>query len=223
MHKTIPVAAVLFAMTAPVAQAGVLYKCSDSKGAVTIQSDPCPAGTKQIWKRDSTPAAQPTSQQVVGNAIQQQKNAADAHPAPAANVATPQSAPGAPAAMGPPAAATSAVAPPPPPAAPPPIALPPALAPPAAATPAVAPPPPPAAPPPIAPPPASETPTIRLSPPPPPAQPRANPACDSAKRFAAEARDKIWLGLTADQMQRLYGWVMDQCTSSSGDDADSSP
>jgi hypothetical protein len=59
--------------------------------------------------------------------------------------------------------------------------------------------------------PTAEPPVIRLSPPPPPAQPQINVACDSAKRFAAEVNEKIWLGLTVDQTQRLYGWVMDQC------------
>lgn len=31
----------------------VLYKCIDGKGAVSIQSAPCPTGSKQAWKRDA--------------------------------------------------------------------------------------------------------------------------------------------------------------------------
>jgi hypothetical protein len=42
-------------------------------------------------------------------------------------------------------------------------------------------------------------------------QPPANTACDSAKAFASSVQEKIWLGLTQDQTQRLYGWVLDQC------------
>lgn len=31
----------------------VLYKCIDGKGAVSIQSTSCPAGSRQAWKRDT--------------------------------------------------------------------------------------------------------------------------------------------------------------------------
>jgi len=35
--------------------------------------------------------------------------------------------------------------------------------------------------------------------------------CGSAQAFAAEVREKTWLGLTDDQLKRVYGWVSDQC------------
>ena len=44
----------LFA-AAGAAHASDLYKCEDAKGAVTISSEKCPAGTRQVWKFDATP------------------------------------------------------------------------------------------------------------------------------------------------------------------------
>ncbi|MGH8030487.1 MAG: hypothetical protein ACREO3_11195 [Arenimonas sp.] len=35
--------------------------------------------------------------------------------------------------------------------------------------------------------------------------------CDVAKDFAAQVRAKPWLGLDPGQMQRLYGWVAQEC------------
>lgn len=43
-------------LAAPVA-AESLYKCTDKDGAVSILSVPCPAGSTQVWKRDATPEA----------------------------------------------------------------------------------------------------------------------------------------------------------------------
>ena len=44
------------------------------------------------------------------------------------------------------------------------------------------------------------------------ATPTAAPdRCDAAKSFAAQVRDKPWLGIDAAQMQRLYGWVAQEC------------
>ena len=37
--------------------------------------------------------------------------------------------------------------------------------------------------------------------------------CDAAKDFAAQVRAKPWLGLDNAQMQRLYGWVAQECGS----------
>jgi len=36
-------------------------------------------------------------------------------------------------------------------------------------------------------------------------------ACESAMEFSASVRDKQWLALTDDQMQRIYRWVAEQC------------
>jgi hypothetical protein len=67
------------------------------------------------------------------------------------------------------------------------------------------------------PPPAASTPsTIALQwhdePETPAAQPAPNNACDSAKAFASSVREKIWLDLTQDQSQRLYNWVLNECS-----------
>ena len=35
--------------------------------------------------------------------------------------------------------------------------------------------------------------------------------CSMAQAFAASVREKTWIGLTDDQLRRLYGWVADQC------------
>jgi len=36
-------------------------------------------------------------------------------------------------------------------------------------------------------------------------------ACQDAQAFANAAHDKAWLGLSEDQVRRLYGWVAQQC------------
>ena len=35
--------------------------------------------------------------------------------------------------------------------------------------------------------------------------------CQVAQNFATAVREKTWLGLTDDQLKRVYGWVSDQC------------
>jgi hypothetical protein len=35
--------------------------------------------------------------------------------------------------------------------------------------------------------------------------------CAQAQEFAAQVREKEWLGLSEDQVRRLYGWVATQC------------
>jgi len=168
-------------IVAPTVDAGMLYKCSTPKGAITIQSDPCPAGSTEIWKRDSAPAPQPTLQQVVGDTAGTR--------APKGAVApTTINSPPAPMPPRPPGPMHPIAATPPPPAPPPAAFVPPP------STPSTIPlqwhdeP---------------ETPAGQAPPP--------NNACDSAKAFASSVQDKIWLGLTQEQTQRLYGWVMDQC------------
>jgi colicin import membrane protein len=45
---------------------------------------------------------------------------------------------------------------------------------------------------------------------PPPAN-AANDQCDRAKAFAAQVRAMPWLELQPDQVQKVYGWVTQQC------------
>jgi hypothetical protein len=47
--------------------------------------------------------------------------------------------------------------------------------------------------------------------------PAADP-CDDAKSFVAQVRAKPWLQLDDAQMQRLYGWVTQQCAAPKADD-----
>ena len=54
------------------------------------------------------------------------------------------------------------------------------------------------------------------SPPPatPPAIPTPNPdlqACQDAQEFANQVRGRDWLGLSEEQVRRLYAWVAQQC------------
>lgn len=45
--------AIVCCAASPVWADAVLYKCVSDKGAVSITSAPCPAGSKQAWKRDT--------------------------------------------------------------------------------------------------------------------------------------------------------------------------
>jgi len=40
---------------------------------------------------------------------------------------------------------------------------------------------------------------------------KALTACESAQEFSSSVRDKQWLALTDEQMQRIYRWVAEQC------------
>lgn len=42
--------------------------------------------------------------------------------------------------------------------------------------------------------------------------------CQAAQAFAAGVREKTWIGLTDDQMRRIFGWVSDQCRVSTATD-----
>lgn len=41
-------------------------------------------------------------------------------------------------------------------------------------------------------------------------------ACESAMEFSGSVRDKQWLALSDDQMQRIYRWVAEQCKATPG-------
>lgn len=45
------------------ARAESLYKCTGEKGAVSIQSEPCPKGMTQVWKRDTAPDPEPSPEE----------------------------------------------------------------------------------------------------------------------------------------------------------------
>ena len=132
-----------------------LYKCVDAKGVVSIQSNPCPAGSTQTWRRDAqhVPPLTPEQQDIADvrrakdqqrvrelSAIVDRKLRAATAPPPMQSARTAET---------------------------------------------------------------SETP---MDP------------CQSAQAFAGELRDKTWLGLTEEQIRRVYGWVSDQCKLPAADD-----
>lgn len=55
------------AVAAPAA-AESLYKCTDANGGVSILSEPCPAGSTQVWKRDATPEPGPSVEELAARA-----------------------------------------------------------------------------------------------------------------------------------------------------------
>ncbi|GGA66305.1 hypothetical protein GCM10011521_00490 [Arenimonas soli] len=55
------------AAAAPAA-AESLFKCTDAQGAVSILSEPCPAGSTQVWKRDATPEPGPSVEELAARA-----------------------------------------------------------------------------------------------------------------------------------------------------------
>lgn len=59
---------VLLALPAVPARAESLYKCEGPGGAVSIQSEPCPAGMTQVWKRDATPEPAPSAEELAARA-----------------------------------------------------------------------------------------------------------------------------------------------------------
>lgn len=68
--RATPFAALCLLATAAIASpafAESLYKC-DTDGAVTIQSEPCPRGSTQVWKRDVTPEQGPSAEELSARA-----------------------------------------------------------------------------------------------------------------------------------------------------------
>lgn len=65
-------------LLAPAVQAESLYKCEGEKGAVSIQSEPCPKGMTQVWKRDTAPDPEPTPEQQAAQAAAAEAEAARA-------------------------------------------------------------------------------------------------------------------------------------------------
>lgn len=57
----------LSCLAAPAA-AESLYRCEGEKGEVSIQSDPCPRGMRQVWKREVTPDPEPSPEELAARA-----------------------------------------------------------------------------------------------------------------------------------------------------------
>ncbi len=70
--------ALLF-LAASQASASALYKCEGpAKDAISIQSDPCAKGAKQVWMRDGTPELPQTNEQLRASQAKQRKDEEDA-------------------------------------------------------------------------------------------------------------------------------------------------
>jgi len=66
-------AALLWAPAAFAAK-NALYKCVDAAGVVSIQSESCPAGSTQAWRRDATPEPAPTPEQTAQAEARRQRD-----------------------------------------------------------------------------------------------------------------------------------------------------
>lgn len=58
----------LLAAFAPPAAAESLFKCTGPNGEVSIQSEPCPKGSTQVWKREATPDPGPSPEELAARA-----------------------------------------------------------------------------------------------------------------------------------------------------------
>ena len=76
--RAIAAVMLLFVLAPGSALAQSLYRCVTPAGAVSIQSDPCPAGSTQVWKRDATPEPERTPEQLAAIAAQQARIEQDA-------------------------------------------------------------------------------------------------------------------------------------------------
>ncbi len=62
-------------LASPLAGAEALYKCTDAKGFVSIQSEACPKGSTQVWKREATPDPAPSPEELAARAALAQAEA----------------------------------------------------------------------------------------------------------------------------------------------------
>lgn len=65
----------LWLAAGPAQAEGSLYKC-DADGAISIQSDPCPRGAVEVWRRDAAPEPEPTPEELAARAALAQAEAA---------------------------------------------------------------------------------------------------------------------------------------------------
>jgi hypothetical protein len=70
-----PILLTALLLASPLAGAEALYKCTDPKGAVSIQSEPCAKGSTQVWKREATPDPAPSPEELAARAALAQAEA----------------------------------------------------------------------------------------------------------------------------------------------------
>ena len=145
-------ASCLLPVSVSAADKSALFKCVDPTGVTSIQSEPCPKGSTQAWRRDATPERPPTpdqaaqaeakrlrDQQTVRELSEIVERRSRPQPAEPMEEARPKA-----------------------------------------------------------------------------ADAKPLTACESAMEFSASVRDKQWLALTDEQMQRIYRWVAEQCKATPG-------
>lgn len=70
-----PILLLALVLGSPPAVAGTLYRCTDARGAVSIQSEPCPRGSTQDWKREAAPEPAPSPEELAARAALAQAEA----------------------------------------------------------------------------------------------------------------------------------------------------
>lgn len=70
-----PILLAAMLVASPLAAAEALYKCTDAKGFVSIQSEPCAKGSTQVWKREATPDPAPSPEEMAARAALAQAEA----------------------------------------------------------------------------------------------------------------------------------------------------
>ena len=140
-------ASCLLPVSVSAADKSALFKCVDPTGVTSIQSEPCPKGSTQAWRRDASPERPPTPDQAAqaeAKRLRDQQTVREL-----SEIVERRSRP-----------------------APPEPVL-------------------------------EEKPKVEAAKPP--------TACEAAQEFSASVRDKQWLALTDEQMQRIFRWVTEQC------------
>ena len=176
IQATLALALAACALALPAAAAAeetkVLHKCVDAKNVTSIQANPCPKGSTEVWKRDAQTEPKQTPADIAAAREREARNQAEVAQQ-SAELERRLQAP---------------VAPAPPPSPTPGSHL-------AGAT---------------NPPEGSQLAPVAVEEPPMP-QAVTIDNCQAAQAFASAVREKSWLGLTDDQLKRVYGWVADQC------------
>jgi type II secretory pathway pseudopilin PulG len=164
----------------------VLHKCVDAKGLTSIQANPCAKGTTEVWSRPAQTEAKPTEADIAAARERDARNREEVARQSAElqrRIAPTPPTSGAPGSQlaGTPTEGTH-------------LANTPTEGTHLANTPSEG----------------SQMTPVRLedeAPPP----PVGISNCQAAQSFASAVREKSWIGLTDDQIKRVYGWVQDQC------------
>jgi hypothetical protein len=163
----------------------VLHKCVDAKGVTSIQANPCAKGTTEVWARAAQTEAKPTEADVAAARAREARNQAEVvrQSAELQQRLAPPTPPQGSHLAGTPGEGSQ-------------LARTPTEGTHLANTPSEG---------------SQLTPASLDNPSPPSPLGGGISNCQLAQNFAASVREKTWIGITDDQMKRIYGWVQDQC------------